>query len=134
MPTVRWELRNAAHRYFYRSLERFGFNEMLSTFKTIIMMQFALMVQRRRSGTLTPRYRKARIISMIACVFYMKLLSQRLGRKFHFTLYPSVGVQQHAADSDFWSEQLFDEMFRFRKQHFFRVLDAMQLRGKIVRC
>ena len=46
--------------------------------------------------------------------------------------YPSAGVKTHGAESEFWGEELFDDMFRFRRMHFLRMMDGMGLRNKTI--
>ena len=74
---------------------------------------------------------------MFAIAYYIKLLRLRLLKKYSFTIYPSMKMLEnrgHGADSDLWTDALFDKMFRFRREHFFRVLDAMHLRDKSLLC
>jgi len=48
--------------------------------------------------------------------------------------YLSIDEERSRADSEMWKRDLFDKMFRFRREHFFCLLNAMDLRDKTLLC
>ena len=50
------------------------------------------------------------------------------------TFYPLEGVIAHGVDSTFWDNDMFNAIFRFRKEEFLYFMDAMKLSGKYILC
>ena len=70
---------------------------------------------------------------MSAIPYHIKLLRFRLLKWYKCTTYPSIKMQQsrgHGTDSEMWQEDLFDKIFRFWREHSFRLLDATHLLDK----
>ena len=106
----------------------------MDTLGIAVLANLLLFLLKKRRNQLSPESRRRRLI-IIAGVF---LAQQALDSEWFLprstVRYPSVGVKTHGAESEFWGEELFDDMFRLRKAHFFRIMDAMRLRNKTLFC
>ena len=91
----------------------------MDTLGIAVLANVLLFLLKKRRNQLSPESRRRRLI-IIAGVF---LAQQALDSEWFLprstVRYPSVGVKTHGAESEFWGEELFDDMFRFRKVHFF---------------
>jgi hypothetical protein len=134
MPTVRWEPRKDVQRWFFRTLERYDMMKMMETFGTALLANVLLFVLKKRRNQPTPESRRRRLIIMVGVFLTQQSLQSAWSLPKSSVRYPYVGVKQHGAESEFWGEDLFYDMFRFRKMHFFRMMDAMGLRNKTMLC
>ena len=104
----------------------------MDTLGIAVLANLLLFLLKKRRNQLSPESRRRRLI-IIAGVF---LAQQALDSEWFLprstVRYPSVGVKTHGAESEFWGQELFDDMFRLRKAHFFRIMDAMGLRNKLI--
>jgi hypothetical protein len=139
MPTVqvRWEPKRDVQRWFCRTLEtrRYDMMKMMDTLGTGLLATLLLFVLKKRRNQLS---RRRRLIVMVGLRLFLtqQSLESAWSLPRSTVHYHSVGVKQHhdGAESEFWGDDLFYDMFRFRKLHFFRMMDAMGLRNRTIFC
>ena len=125
MPTVRWEPRRNAQRFYFRSLERFDRMKTMEALGTALLVNVLLFLLKSRRKQLTADSRRRRLIIMVGLILSRQALLTEWSTPRTSVRYPSPGVKTHGAESEFWTEDLFDDMFRFRRHHFLYMMDAV---------
>ena len=124
MPTVRWRPRSAAYRYHYKCLERYFINKQMEELGASVLAQVLVIERNRRRGVEDyDTSHRSRMLCMIASVLCIASLQKEMNRNSITSYYPSRGMQT-------WTEQAFVTDFRFRREHFYFILDVMKLSGK----
>ena len=108
--------------------------KMMDALGTGLLATLLLFVLKKRRNQLSSESRRRRLIIMVGLFLTQQSLESVWSMPRSSVRYPSVGVKQHGAESEFWGDDLFYDMFRFRKLHFFRMMDAMGLRNKTMFC
>lgn len=125
MPTVRWEPRISAPRYFYHSLERFKIFNSIKDIEHCI----SLMIFDACSGGSFDEL----LVCMLALV--VDHLHSDLHRIRPSNMYPPDDFYPTCSFDPFWIEHnaLFKHKFRFRLEHYHRMLRAIDFEDKIFR-
>lgn len=110
--------------------------KMMDTLGTGLLATLLLFVLKKRRNQLSSESRRRRLIIMVGLFLTQQSLESVWSMPRSTVRYPSVGVKQHGAESEFWGDDLFYDMFRFRKMHFkfLRMMDAMGLQNKTILC
>jgi hypothetical protein len=101
---------------------------------TALLVNVLLFLLKSRRKQLTADSRRRRLIIMVGLILSRQALLTEWSTPRSAVRYPSPGVKTHGAESEFWTEDLFDDMFRFRRHHFLHMMDAMGLRNKSIFC
>ena len=131
MPTVRWLPRCVEHKYYYRCLENFFYIKKSGKARGCNYgskwPQMLVLLRKRRTGGHDPSFRRKRMFCIIACTLGIVSLQKEITRKRVTVFYPSQEMQ-------IFYDAMFDKMFRFRRADFYRMVSAMRLSGKSIRC
>ena len=115
MPTVRFIPRGAEYRYHNKALERFFHSK--SDQNTLS----------RSFGARHSSFEARKLLCMIGSVLCIKSLHEMMTKKHVGTFYPTQCMQS-------FDDNLFFKMFRFRREHFYKVLGARKRETTIISC
>ena len=119
MPTVRFIPRGAEYRYYYKSLERYFIGKQIKTLSLAVLVQCVVLF---RQGNCPSAFRRRKLLCIIGSTLCIKSLHDRMTKKYVGTFYPTQYMQS-------FDDDLFLKMFRFRREHFYKMLAAMKLDG-----
>jgi hypothetical protein len=131
MPTVRWVPRIYTMRFFLKSFERL---QLMEYFDDNAMFMFGQILSAISSNTLDT----LEIFMMALTFFSMLSILDEAGRKKIFTIRAKPGRYPASSFHSFWNgptgEEAFLNRYRFRREDFQRMLRAMGLDGKVLKC
>ena len=74
------------------------------------------------------------MLIVLACMRCISKTDQERKKKAVNVYYPPERIETHGVNSPFWDHDMFRAHFRFKKEEFIRIMDAMNLTGKSILC
>ena len=130
MPTNRTEARIRSPQYLYKSMQRFFMKKSFKSLQTAVIVQMIILFVDEMTMFLDIDDRTELILCVAAFLFRMSYLHEKMHTKRLTVMYPLNNISQW----EFWDDNQFLTYCRFFKADFYRLIDAMDLRGKTVSC
>jgi hypothetical protein len=127
MPTHHYSRRESHFQYFYKHFERFAFAKNIRSLKVLVFTQLLIISHRRKLGMLEESSRRRKMILIATFLRRISFLNQEMNRPRVTVFYPSQQMQT-------FDDETFETMFRFKRAHFYEVLDAMKISGELIKC
>ena len=101
--------------------------------KAIAVLLFIILCKKMHAQ-LTSNEKQPKMMAVMGRMLQVKQINNDIQKKYVFTPCPPPGVVSHCVESTFLDNELFNAVFRFRKEEFLSCVDAMHLIAKYMLC